>query len=123
MIIKDTALIEQKIDSQLNSAKKGYLSLDRHDYEIVSIGTKSMVVVEVNNIDFNEAVSELKTDLAKLNPVDGDMLVWIKSAVLTMEQFGKINGLISEMEGVNLRKQAILNEGDGYSVMILICQK
>lgn len=123
MIIKDTAHIEQKIDLQLNSAAKGYLNLDRHDYEIVSLGTKSMVVVEVNNIDFNEAVSELKTDLTKLNPVDGDMLVWIKSAVLTMEQFGKINGLISEMEGVNLRKQAILNEGDGYSVMILICQK
>ena len=123
MIIKDTAQIEQKIDSQLNSAAKGYLNLDRRDYEIVSLGTKSMVVVEVNNIDFNETVSELKTDLTKLNPVDGDMLVWIKSAVLTMEQFGKINGLISEMEGVNLRKQAILNEGDGYSVMILICQK
>lgn len=123
MIIKDTAQIEQKIASQLNSAAKGYLNLDRRDYENVSLGTKSMVVVEVNNIDFNEAVSELKTDLAKLNPVAGDMLVWIKSAVLTMEQFGKINDLISEMEGANLRKQAILNEGDDYSVMILICQK
>lgn len=123
MIIKDTAQIDQKIDSQLNSAAEGYLSLDRQDYEIVSLGKKSMVVVEVNNIDFNESVSELKTDLAKLNPVDGDMLVWIKSSVLTMEQLGKFNELISETEGVNSRKQAILNEGEGYSVMILICQK
>lgn len=123
MIIKDTAQIEQKIDSQLNSSTKGYLNLDRHDYEIISLGTKSMAVIEVNNIDFNEAVSELKTDLTKLNPVGGDMLVWIKSSVLTMEQLSKLNCLISETRGVNLRKQAILNEVDGYSVMILICQK
>lgn len=86
MIITDTALIEQKIDSQLNSATKGYLSLDRHDYEIVSLGKKSMVIVEVNNKDFNEAIIELEADLTKLSPVDGDMLIWIKSSALTMEQ-------------------------------------
>lgn len=123
MIINDTALIEQKIESLLNSSSKGYVSLDRHDYEIVSSGMKSMVAAEVTNMDFNETIVELKTDLAKLNPVDGNMMIWIRSSVLTMKQLCEFNELISEMEGVNSRKQAFLNEGDGYAVFIVICLK
>lgn len=123
MIINDTALIEQKIDSLLNSSSKGYVSLERHDYEIVSSGMKSMVAAEVTNMDFNETIVELKTDLAKLNPVDGNMMIWIRSSVLTMKQLCEFNELISEMEGLNSRKQAIFNEGDGYAVFIVICLK